>query len=113
MICNGTSSNGCAAFSCGWTAQGEFCEGIPNAGRFELRLANGASLILGHMSRITVAIGQRLRAGDKVGFSGRYNGDHVHIEYRDKNPPCPRNVDGARLIDPCEMLMTNDICFEP
>jgi murein DD-endopeptidase MepM/ murein hydrolase activator NlpD len=113
VICNGTGSNGCAAFSCGWTAQGEFCEGIPNAGRFELRLANGARLILGHMSRITVAIGQRLKSGDRVGFSGRYNGDHVHVEYRDVSPPCPRNIDGARLIDPCDMLMTNDICFEP
>lgn len=113
VVCAGTNSSGCAAFSCGWTAQGEFCEGIPNAGRFELRLANGASLILGHMSRITAAIGQRLSAGDRVGFSGRYNGDHVHIEYRDVSPPCPRNIDNVRLINPCDMLMTNDFCREP
>jgi murein DD-endopeptidase MepM/ murein hydrolase activator NlpD len=113
VICAGTNSNSCAAFSCGWTAQGEFCEGVPNAGRFELRLANGARLIYGHMSRITAEIGQHLKPGDRVGFSGRYNGDHVHIEYRDVSPPCARNIDDVRLLNPCDVLMTNDFCLEP
>jgi len=113
VICAGTNANGCAAFSCGWTAQGEFCEDVPNAGRFELRLANGARLIYGHMSRITAEIGQRLKPGDSVGFSGRYNGDHVHVEYRDVSPPCARNIDDVRLLNPCDVLMTNDFCLEP
>ncbi len=89
VICAGTNSAGCAAFSCGWTAQGEFCEGLANAGRFELRLSDGSRLIFGHMSNITADIGQHLTPGDEVGFSGRYNGDHVHVEYRDVSPPCP------------------------
>ncbi|MFL5761908.1 MAG: peptidoglycan DD-metalloendopeptidase family protein [Thermomicrobiales bacterium] len=113
VVCAGTNANNCAAFSCGWTAQGEFCEGVPNSGRFELRLANGARLIYGHMSRITVETGQHLKPGDSVGFSGRYNGDHVHVEYRDVNPPCARNIDNVRLLNPCNVLMTNDFCLDP
>lgn len=41
---------------------------------------SGIKLTLGHMSRFSVALGDRVKAGQKVGTSGGMNGPHVHVE---------------------------------
>ncbi len=56
--------------------------GTPGMGELLIRLDDGSELILGHMSSITVAEGQRVRRGDPVGASGAQNGPHLHLETR-------------------------------
>lgn len=51
----------------------------------EVDHGNGFSTRYGHLSKITVAVGQTLKAGDKVGetgSSGRSTGPHLHYEVR-------------------------------
>jgi murein DD-endopeptidase MepM/ murein hydrolase activator NlpD len=95
VVCAGTgiggddASPGCGFFEC--IPQPGQQRG-PHQGRFELRLENGDRLIFGHMQEVTVQAGQQLKAGDAVGFSGGENGDHVHIEYREKDDQCGADV---------------------
>jgi murein DD-endopeptidase MepM/ murein hydrolase activator NlpD/soluble lytic murein transglycosylase-like protein len=63
-----------------------FADSQGGVGRLQIRLDNGDHLILGHASRSAVTPGQRVNAGDLIGYSGGENGDHVHIEYRKKTP---------------------------
>ena len=67
------------------------------SGELRLQLDNGDQLILGHLSAIAVAVGQRVEPGQFVGRSGSANGAHVHIEVRivDVAMPC-----GLRVVDP-------------
>jgi murein DD-endopeptidase MepM/ murein hydrolase activator NlpD len=70
-----------------------------HSGEFAVTLANGDILILGHMSRINVNVGDKVNAGDLIGLSGGSDGDHVHVEYRQ------RQADGSyRIIDPRSVL---------
>lgn len=49
----------------------------------ELRHAGGLETRYGHMSRLNVAAGQRVRKGDTIGFvgsTGRSTGPHLHYE---------------------------------
>lgn len=49
----------------------------------ELRHAGGIETRYGHMSRLNVAAGQRVRKGDTIGFvgsTGRSTGPHLHYE---------------------------------
>lgn len=69
----------------------------PGQGELKIKLDNGDELILGHMSRISVFAGQRVNAGQAVGFTGTQNGDHVHVEYR---TPDSSTSSGWRAIDP-------------
>jgi murein DD-endopeptidase MepM/ murein hydrolase activator NlpD len=51
---------------------------------------NGITSRYGHLSRITVEAGQRLRRGDQVGYAGstgRSTGPHVHYEIRENDQP--------------------------
>lgn len=70
-------------------------------GRGELRiqLDNGAQLILGHNSSITVRPGQRVTAGDFLALSGSANGDHVHVEVRVPDRSTPS---GWRIVNPTD-----------
>ena len=103
VVCAGTGvgnppfSPGCIAFRC------QPPSGAAQSGRLEIELENGDRLIYGHMSRVEVEPGQLLAAGDRVGFSGRDNGDHVHIEYRLKAPACTADVP-FRLVDPRDLF---------
>lgn len=73
----------------------------PQTGEFRLELDNGDILILGHMSQITVKVGDRITPGQFVGLSGYNNGDHVHVEYRQKHA----HQYGTHIaIDPREAL---------
>lgn len=71
------------------------------SGELRLRLDNGDELIIGHMGRIDVKVGQRINAGDTVGVSGYANGDHLHVEARRRDPSTPS---GWRIYDPREFL---------
>lgn len=55
-------------------------------GRFaEIRHPNGMSTLYGHLSRLDVASGDRLQAGERVGLvgsTGRSTGPHLHFEVR-------------------------------
>lgn len=42
--------------------------------------AKGYKLVLGHCSDAVVQVGQHVKAGQLVGYSGAMNGDHTHVE---------------------------------
>lgn len=42
--------------------------------------ADGYKLVLGHCSDATVVVGQHVKAGQLVGYSGGMNGPHTHVE---------------------------------
>lgn len=69
--------------------------GEPNVGELLLQTDDGNQVILGHMSRIAVNVGDRVHIGQFVGLSGGYNGDHVHLETREL-----QQGGGYRIVDP-------------
>ncbi|MGB3306860.1 MAG: HYR domain-containing protein [Thermomicrobiales bacterium] len=69
--------------------------GEPNVGELLLQTDDGNQVILGHMSRIAVNVGDRVRIGQFVGLSGGFNGDHVHLETREV-----QSGGGYRIVDP-------------
>jgi murein DD-endopeptidase MepM/ murein hydrolase activator NlpD len=77
--------------------------GASPSGRFEMELANGDRLLFGHMAHIAVNVGDQLNPGDYVGLSGRDNGDHVHIEYRQIASNCNAPM-GMRILDPSSVF---------
>jgi murein DD-endopeptidase MepM/ murein hydrolase activator NlpD len=73
-------------------ATGELRIGIPNK--------DGDQLILGHLQKIYVAIGDRVRPGQLVALSGTPGGGpHVHVEYRKKN-----QNGGFSIVDPTSAI---------
>lgn len=60
----------------------------PNMGELAITMPNKDVYILGHMSQIMkpngtpYKVGDVVKPGDFVGFSGNNNGAHVHVEYR-------------------------------
>ena len=70
------------------------------SGELRLRLDSGHELILGHLSRIAVRVGQRVGPGEPVGWSGTVgqgNVAHLHLEYR---VPDRATTSGWRIVDP-------------
>lgn len=67
-------------------------------GRFvEVQHPNGMSTLYGHLSRIDVASGDTLAAGDRIGLvgsTGRSTGPHLHFEVRR----------GERRLNPSKVL---------
>jgi murein DD-endopeptidase MepM/ murein hydrolase activator NlpD len=57
--------------------------GAPGVGELLIETASGDQVILGHMGRITVNVGDHVVAGQFVGLSGGDNGDHLHLEVRE------------------------------
>jgi murein DD-endopeptidase MepM/ murein hydrolase activator NlpD len=93
---SGTGEDSCAAFNCVG-----FC---PNgtAGRIQIMSDDGNTvLIYGHSSGTAVTPGQRVTAGQLVGYSGGQNSAHVHLEARVKDPSMPS---GWRIVDPRQVL---------
>lgn len=78
--------------------------GVAGEGDLRIQLDNGDIVVLGHMSRINVQVGQRIDANTFVGLSGRENGDHVHVEYRLYDPSWNGNPEHLRLVDPASAL---------
>ena len=59
--------------------------------------SNGITTRYGHLSRITVETGQRVKRGDQIGHAGstgRSTGPHVHYEIRENDQP----VDPSRYV---------------
>jgi murein DD-endopeptidase MepM/ murein hydrolase activator NlpD len=69
--------------------------GGPGVGQLSIVTDEGHEVILGHMGRITVEAGDRVSVGQFVGLSGGMNGDHLHLETRE------RQAGGYfRVVDP-------------
>lgn len=78
VTCAGTGA-GTGSWNQGCT---HFADARKGAGRVEILLDAGPSLILGHCLESLVNVGQRVTAGQAVATLGTYNGPHVHIETR-------------------------------
>ncbi len=74
----------------------------PQTGELLIEMANGDQYILGHMSYITVKVGDMVTPGQAVGTSGTYNGAHVHVEYRQLAPG--KTSSGYQIVDPRMMF---------
>ena len=79
------------------TADGLVVWAAPHAGYGNLVVvyhSNGITTRYGHLSRITVESGQRVRRGDQIGHAGstgRSTGPHVHYEIRENDQPVDPN----------------------
>src|SRR5712692_1029974 len=75
------------------TADGLVIYAAPHAGYGNLVIvyhSNGITSRYGHLSRISVEAGQRVKRGDQignVGSTGRSTGPHVHYEIRENDQP--------------------------
>ena len=75
------------------TADGLVIYAAPHAGYGNLVIlyhSNGITTRYGHLSRITVEAGQRVKRGDQIGHAGstgRSTGPHVHYEIRENDQP--------------------------
>jgi murein DD-endopeptidase MepM/ murein hydrolase activator NlpD len=69
--------------------------GQPGVGELLIQTADGDQVILGHMGRIVVEAGHKVKSGQFVGLSGGDNGDHVHLETREVQP-----LGGYKIVDP-------------
>jgi murein DD-endopeptidase MepM/ murein hydrolase activator NlpD len=75
----------------------------------------GLETIYGHLSRVTVAVNQKLRAGEAVGLggsTGRSTGCHLHFEMRyygePFDPKCIIDFENCRLkCDTLQLTRTN------
>jgi murein DD-endopeptidase MepM/ murein hydrolase activator NlpD len=82
------------------TADGLVVWAAPHAGYGNLVVvyhSTGITTRYGHLSRITVETGQRLKRGDQIGHAGstgRSTGPHVHYEIRENDQP----VDPGRYV---------------
>ena len=95
VTCAGTN-NGPGSWNTGCSAFNDtFGQG---AGRIEILLDTGVSLILGHSSTTPLVPGQRVTAGQLVGTSGGMVSPHPHIE--------TRIWDGTtwQIVDPMQAL---------
>lgn len=78
--------------------------GLPGVGELRIETDDGHEVILGHMGRIAVGVGQRVEVGQFVGLSGGENGDHLHLEARE------RQVGGwYRIVDPRQSFLVPTI----
>jgi murein DD-endopeptidase MepM/ murein hydrolase activator NlpD len=69
--------------------------GQPGVGELLIEASDGNQVVLGHMGRIVVEAGQTVKAGQFVGLSGGDNGDHLHLEARERQP-----LGGYLIVDP-------------
>jgi murein DD-endopeptidase MepM/ murein hydrolase activator NlpD len=63
-----------------------------------IRHFNGLETIYGHLSKVTVRVGDLVKAGDLIGFggsTGRSTGPHLHLEFRYAGNP----IDPKYLFD--------------
>lgn len=97
VVCAGTGvGSGAWGTGCGFNARLNNYGGLParaGSGRLELLHEDGrASLIIGHVLGSRVNPGDRVQAGDHIGYQGGMNASHVHLEGRYAN--------GSRIGDP-------------
>lgn len=73
----------------------------PGTGELKIQLSDGTEVILGHMHKIDVKVGDNVTVGQYVGLSGQENGPHVHLEYR---TPDSKTISKLRIVDPRKYL---------
>jgi hypothetical protein len=78
--------NGKVTVAGGTSAYTFYGNGQPGVGHLQIETDDGNIVILGHMGRIVVDVGQRVSVGEFVGLSGGDNGDHLHLETRELQP---------------------------
>jgi murein DD-endopeptidase MepM/ murein hydrolase activator NlpD len=105
IVCAGTD-RGNGKDSCSAYTSDVYTPGMEGtSGRIELLLSNGDVIIFGHAKDSTVKPGDIVTPGMVIGHSGRAGtGDHVHVEYRQKNSACNS---GYCAVDPSEALKGN------
>lgn len=69
-----------------------------------IRIKNtlGGGTIYGHLSKTTVKAGQKVKAGEKIGYSGNTGnstGPHLHFEVRTDINKCSSCVDPRTVLD--------------
>jgi hypothetical protein len=77
----------------------------PQTGQLKLQMDNGSHVILGHMRKIDVRVGDRIEEGQYVGLSGYNNGGHVHVEIRVPDAACSA---GFRIVSPIGLILSED-----
>lgn len=83
-------------------------KGVPGSGELKIKLANGDEIILGHMARINVQVGDTIQPGQLVGTSGIFGtGAHVHVEYRRYTPGATSS--GYTAVDPRSALGSSSL----
>ncbi len=87
--------NGTVVISGGTPYFTYYGNGQPGVGELLIQTDEGHQVILGHMARITVRAGERVQAGQFVGLSGGANGDHLHLETRERH-----RGGGLYIVDP-------------
>src|SRR6478752_3178556 len=69
----------------------------PGTGELMIQLDDGEQVILGHMSYISVKVGDKVTQLTPVGNSGTSNGAHYHLEWR---VPGANTSSGYQIVDP-------------
>lgn len=69
-------------------------------GHLQIVTDNGDEIVLGHMGRISVGVGERVSVGQFIGTSGGYNGDHLHLEVREM-----QQGGWLRAVDPRQSII--------
>jgi murein DD-endopeptidase MepM/ murein hydrolase activator NlpD len=78
--------------------------GQPGVGELMIETNHGDEVILGHMGRIAVTEGQKVKPGQFLGLSGGDNGDHLHLETREIQPG-----GWYRVVDPRKSFLIPSI----
>ncbi|MEA2593564.1 MAG: hypothetical protein QOF01_33 [Thermomicrobiales bacterium] len=76
--------------------------GALGVGELLIETEDGDEVVLGHMGRIAVEEGDRVKIGQFVGLSGGENGDHLHLEVRELQPE-----GGLRILDPRKSFLVD------
>jgi murein DD-endopeptidase MepM/ murein hydrolase activator NlpD len=76
----------------------------PGVGQLLIVTDQGDEIVLGHMGRIAVGDGERVRVGQFVGVSGGFNGDHLHLEVREA-----RSGGWFAAVDPRQSVIVRHI----
>jgi murein DD-endopeptidase MepM/ murein hydrolase activator NlpD len=76
--------------------------GQDHVGELLIETADGDQVILGHLGRIAVDVGDEVAVGQFVGLSGGENGDHLHLEAREVQP-----LGAYKIVDPRKSFLVD------
>ncbi|HKG26603.1 MAG TPA: M23 family metallopeptidase, partial [Thermomicrobiales bacterium] len=76
--------------------------GASHVGELLIETEDGDQVILGHLGRIAVDAGDAVEVGQFVGLSGGDNGDHLHLEARERQP-----LGAYKIVDPRQSFLVD------